>query len=333
VRTTRPAPRRRTAGLAVVVALGLALTGCSADSAATPVAVEQSQGVPTLPATTAPVAPVVPPVTTAPTPSPTRVKPLPPPYDVKLVQRQLTEQRYYIGAIDGERGPAMRSAVMAFQKVNGLGADGVVGKATLAALKAPRKPALRGTGPANRIEVDLTKQVMYVVKGGAITRVLPVSSGNGERYLQKSGRRATALTPVGYFTIQRRIVGERVADLGTLYDPQYFYRGWAIHGSNSVPAYPASHGCVRVTRTDAKWLLGQIGVGTTVYLYGGAHTFTAGSSAPGTDNPSGDTEAPPSATPSPSATGSPTAGPSSSPTSSPSTSPTPGPVPTGTPKP
>jgi hypothetical protein len=36
----------------------------------------------------------------------------------------------------------------------------------------------------------------------------------------------------------------READLGTLYDPQYFYRGWAIHGSNSVPAVrPATAAC------------------------------------------------------------------------------------------
>ena len=191
---------------------------------------------------------------------------------------------------------------MAFQKVQGLGADGVVGKMTLAALKAPRKPALRGSSPADRVEVDLTKQVLYVVKAGAITRILPVSSGNGETYEQKSGHKAKALTPVGYYKVQRRIEGVREADLGTLYDPQYFYRGWAIHGSNSVPAYPASHGCIRVTRADAKYLLRAISVGMHVYVYGGTHTFTAGSSAPGTDNPTGDTaaDAPPEPSPTPS---------------------------------
>ena len=94
--------------------------------------------------------------------------------------------------------------------------------------------------------------MLYVVKGGAVQRILPVSSGNGATYKQKNGSNAKALTPVGWYKIERRIVGERKADLGTLYDPQYFYRGWAIHGSNSVPAGPASHGCVRVTRADAK---------------------------------------------------------------------------------
>ena len=338
MRTRPTAVTRRTVTTAVAGTAALALlVGCSSGSPSTPVAADQPVTVPSAPVDVPSELPTTaPPTTPSPTPSATPRRPAPPTYDVKAVQRQLTALRYYIGAIDGERGGQMRSAVMAFQKVNGLAADGSVGKATLAALKAPKAPVLRGSGPADRVEVDLTKQVLYVVKGGAVSRILPISSGNGERYLQKSGRQARALTPVGYFRIQRRIIGEREADLGTLYDPQYFYKGWAIHGSNSVPAYPASHGCVRVTRTDATWLLGVIGVGTTVYLYGGTHTFTAGSSAPGTDNPSGDTETPaptasptatkpvgtPSASPTPSATPS-----SSSPLPVPSSSPTPTPTP------
>ncbi|HWG94506.1 MAG TPA: L,D-transpeptidase family protein, partial [Mycobacteriales bacterium] len=253
-------------------------------------------------------------------------------YDVASVQRQLTDLKYYVGPVDGKAGAQLKSAVMAFQKVQGLGADGAVGKATLAALASPKAPQLRASSPANRVEVDLTKQVLYVVKGGAVQRVLPVSSGNGATYKQKDGSKARALTPTGWYKVERRIVGERHADLGVLYDPQYFYKGWAIHGSNSVPAGPASHGCVRVTRPDAKWLLGQIGIGTSIYLYGGTHTFTAGSAAPGTDNPTGDTagapaqpatstSTPPSTPPSTAPTTSPTTEPTTEPTTSPTTSP------------
>ena len=234
-------------------------------------------------------------------------------------QRVLTDNGYYVGAVDGRPGPSLRSAVMAFQKVNGLGADGAVGPATLKALAAPRKPVLKGSSPSNRVEIDLTKQVLYVVKGGAVSRIMPVSSGNGATYFQKDGSKARALTPVGYYTIQRRIVGERKADLGTLYDPQYFYGGWAIHGSNSVPAGPASHGCVRVTRTDAKTLLRSLSNGMTVYLYGGQHTFAAGSSAPGTDNPTGDTPSDTASSPSASAT--PSQAPSRQPSTRPSSAP------------
>ena len=210
-----------------------------------------------------------------------------PNYDVAAVQRQLASLKYYIGPIDGEAGSAMSSAVMAFQKVQGIGADGAIGKETLAALKDPVKPSLKGSA-GNRIEVDLTKQVLYFVDGGGLTRILPVSSGNGEAYTTSSGGTAHSLTPVGSYAIQRKIPGIRVADLGELYDPMYFYEGWAIHGSNSVPAYPASHGCIRVTRADALWLYPKVPTGFPVMIYGGTHTFEAGSSAPGTSTPAGD---------------------------------------------
>jgi lipoprotein-anchoring transpeptidase ErfK/SrfK len=211
-----------------------------------------------------------------------------PTYDVAAVQRKLTTLKYYVGPIDGEAGLAMTSAVMAFQKVQGIGADGAIGEQTLAALTDPKQPSLQG-GDGSRAEVDLTKQVLYFVEGGELTRILPVSSGNGETYSQVSGGTATALTPVGSYAVQRKISGVREADLGSLYDPMYFYEGWAIHGSNSVPAYPASHGCVRVTRADALWLFPKMPVGFPVVIYGGTHTFEAGSSAPGTSNPTGDT--------------------------------------------
>jgi peptidoglycan hydrolase-like protein with peptidoglycan-binding domain len=303
-----------------VGALALALLTSACNDANPTAAVHVPAG--TQAPATEPTSPVVVPTTAAPSPTASpKPKPKPPTYDVKAVQTRLTALNYYVGAVDGEPGGQLRSAVMAFQKVNGLGADGSVGPKTLAALKAPATPMLRGTGGGTRVEVDLTKQVLYVVKDGAIARILPVSSGSGERYLTKRGNRATALSPVGYYKVQRRIIGERHADLGTLYDPQYFYKGWAIHGSNSVPAYPASHGCIRVTRTDAKYLLREIGVGTAVYVYGGRHVFTAGSSAPGTDDPGGDTEAKP--TPTATATPKPTASPKPTATATPSASPAP----------
>lgn len=34
----------------------------------------------------------------------------------------------------------------------------------------------------------------------------------------------------------------------------FFHKGFAIHGSNDVPSYNASHGCIRVYPSDARWL-------------------------------------------------------------------------------
>ena len=54
--------------------------------------------------------------------------------EVKEVQRRLKQWGYYKGSVDGVFGAGTRSAVIAFQKKNGLKADGVVGKSTYQAL-------------------------------------------------------------------------------------------------------------------------------------------------------------------------------------------------------
>ena len=278
------------------------------------------------------VAEGTPPVEATPTDEPEPEPQGPSSSEVAAVQRRLTELKYYVGPIDGEAGAGTASAVMAFQKVNGLGVDGVVGPNTLAALDNPRTPSLRG-GASTRVEVDLTRQVAYYVRGGVLQRVLPVSSGSGQTYTTAGGGTARSLTPVGNYRVQRKINGLRKAPLGSLYDPIYFYRGWALHGSNSVPAYPASHGCVRLTRADARWLFPRMPVGASVSLYGGTHTFAVGSSAAGTAAPAGDTGAKPEPKPKPEPTPTPT--PTLTPTPTPTLTPTPTftPTPTVTPEP
>lgn len=54
--------------------------------------------------------------------------------EVKEVQRRLKLWGYYKGSLDGVFGASTRSAVIAFQKKNGLKADGVVGASTYKAL-------------------------------------------------------------------------------------------------------------------------------------------------------------------------------------------------------
>jgi lipoprotein-anchoring transpeptidase ErfK/SrfK len=199
--------------------------------------------------------------------------PTPDPVGLTSAQARLQELGYLLGAVDGVEGPQTTAAVMAFQRVNGLSVDGVVGPITLAALASPGSPELRG-GPATRIEVDLTRQLAHVLRDGHRIVTLQISSGNGEVYPSATGGTAYARTPVGEFEVERRIHGVRESRLGIMYDPLYFHHGYAIHGSNSVPPYPASHGCIRVTRADGTWLIDNIADGTPVHLYGGTHVFT-----------------------------------------------------------
>lgn len=110
--------------------------------------------------------------------------------------------------------------------------------------------------------------MLFFWKDGALQRIIPVSTGNGKRYCE-DGICGVAVTPSGSFRIERRIKGKRKSYLGLLYDPLYFYGGFAIHGSPSVPGYPASHGCVRVPMHVSRWLFDHVPNRTPVYLIGG----------------------------------------------------------------
>ena len=76
------------------------------------------------------------------------------------------------------------------------------------------------------------------------------------------------MTPEGRFEFNRNRTGWWESYLGFLYSPFYFYGGYAIHGSGSVPAFPASHGCVRVEIEDMDYLVTKIRLGMPIYLYG-----------------------------------------------------------------
>ncbi len=56
--------------------------------------------------------------------------------EVRVIQRRLRELKYLSGSADGSFGEATESALIAFQKANGLSADGVAGPATLKKLNS-----------------------------------------------------------------------------------------------------------------------------------------------------------------------------------------------------
>jgi peptidoglycan hydrolase-like protein with peptidoglycan-binding domain len=185
---------------------------------------------------------------------------------VMALQARLVELGYWMGEPDGNYGQLTRQAVMAFQKVEGLGRDGVAGPVTQERLAAAGRPAPRG---GDGIEIDLERQVLFVVEGGRVTWALNTSTGNGEAYESSTGGTAIAATPPGRFQVQREIDGLREAPLGTLYRPKYFNGGIAVHGSGSIPAQPASHGCARLTNAamDMLWSTGAANIGTSVWVY------------------------------------------------------------------
>ena len=186
---------------------------------------------------------------------------------VVVLQQRLSALGYWCGVADGVFGDLTRQAVVAVQKVAGLGRDGVCGPMTWSALDRGVRPAARSrTGHV--IEVDKARQVLLVVDGGRVGRVFNTSTGSGLRYWS-AGAWHTAVTPAGSFRVFRQVNAWDASPLGQLYRPKYFNGGIAVHGYPSVPSYPASHGCVRVSlpAMDLLWRVGGMAIGNAVLVY------------------------------------------------------------------
>ncbi len=205
--------------------------------------------------------------------------------------RQRLSDLHYDVSPGSSYDAATAQAVMAFQKMNGLGRDGVAGAITLAKLAEPATPgALVPGGGSTRVEVDVARQVLFFYKGNALYRIVSVSTGSGERFCV-DGQCATAVTPGGSFRVGGKVGGWQTGKLGRLYKPSYFNGNIAIHGALSVPGGPASHGCVRVPMVSADWIYASLPSGTPVYVLNGPHV-----PAPFSD-PTTTTSPPPTAPP------------------------------------
>lgn len=187
---------------------------------------------------------------------------------VARMQTELAETGFYRGDIDGVAGPETAAAVVAFHKAAGLAREAAWRSDGLALLRAWDGPDISARpDEPDRVEIDLTRQILVLVRGGEVEAVMGVSGGNGEAFVNSRGRTVRAVTPEGDFTFVRHVDGVRRSYLGVLYRPWYFRGGYAVHGSPSVPAEPASHGCVRVTNRDADYLASRLFLGMPVHVW------------------------------------------------------------------
>lgn len=191
-----------------------------------------------------------------------------PPSSMLEIEKLLSGLGYWITKVDGKPDASTQHAIMAFQKVEGRKRTGKMSPADIEALRAAKTPEPRyPEDHTAHIEVDLTRQVLfYVDESGAVTRILPISSGNEKKFFDQ-GQWKVAHTPTGKYVFGSKINGVKKSTLGLLYYPSYFAGGLAIHGSNSIPAFPASHGCVRVPRFADQALFKMIKLWMGVYLY------------------------------------------------------------------
>jgi peptidoglycan hydrolase-like protein with peptidoglycan-binding domain len=189
--------------------------------------------------------------------------------EISEAEQRLSDLGYWTGAVDGRMDPASRQALIAFQKVEGRKRTGLLTNEELIALRDAQRPTPIEGGAAH-FEIDIARQVLFYVDAtGTVAKILPVSTGHGRAY-NENGQRGVARTPCGTFRVYRKINGWRRSALGLLYYPCYIFEGFAIHGSPSVPAFPASHGCIRIPMFAAAEISKLATVGMVVIVYNSA---------------------------------------------------------------
>lgn len=182
--------------------------------------------------------------------------------DSQYAKTVLEKDGYRPNSVENiEKG--VSDSLIAFQKVHGLPEiNGQLDEETKIALKYARKPRAEKFTKGVHIEVDLESQLLYVVDGGEVMYILHTSTGS-------SGR-----TPKGSFNIYQKVTSgwvtaysPQMEPQGQMYKPLKFHGPFYIHGSGSVPVYPASLGCVRVDPRHMDFLHRITSVGTEVFIY------------------------------------------------------------------
>jgi lipoprotein-anchoring transpeptidase ErfK/SrfK len=171
---------------------------------------------------------------------------------VKVLEKRLKKLHYHLDGVDRRYDYRTSDAVIAFNKVQGRTRTGSVDASTWKALGSPKIPRPVARKPRFHIEVDQTKQVVYMVKKGKVNGILHVSTG------------ANGYTHDGVYHVYRKLAG---TSGGGLYYPSYFDGLRALHGWSEVPTYNASHGCVRLPMWAAQWVFGKAKIGTEVRVY------------------------------------------------------------------
>jgi PKD repeat protein len=166
------------------------------------------------------------------------------------LDRRLHDLHYALGRIDGYYGQDDTDAVFAFQKLHDLPRTGRVD--TRFWIELQRAGIPQAHYPGDHVEVSKGRQVLFLVRDGKVALIVQVSTG------------ATGNTPLGHWRVYSKVPGFNAK---AMYFSSFFVGAFAIHGYQSVPPYPASHGCVRMPLWVATRIYSLVDYGTSVYIY------------------------------------------------------------------
>ncbi len=196
---------------------------------------------------------------------------------VAAYQQRLVDLKFDPGPVDGSYGQDTVYAAHALQKLYGLERNGRIGTAEKAALETFQYAMpLHPTAEPNRTEIDVTKQVITLYENYQVRLITTTSTASGQPFCFNTPRInptqrvcEVATTPSGRFTYYFFYKGVHLGVLGGLYNPFYFNKGIAVHGYDSVPTSPASHGCARIPMHIAEYFYTLVREGDAVYVDGG----------------------------------------------------------------
>lgn len=172
---------------------------------------------------------------------------------VQLLQSRLAALHFYIpqtGVYDQGTG----LAIDAYHRLLNWGTYQTLDGRTVNAL-------LSGTGSfhvrfpteGRHAEGDLSNQLLGLINGSQVVWIFPISSG-----------KPSTPTVLGNFHVYLRTPGYLPDGM---YYSDFFYSGYAIHGYDPAPDYPASHGCMRLPIVDAIPAFNWLGMGDGVNVY------------------------------------------------------------------
>lgn len=144
--------------------------------------------------------------------------------------------------------------VLAYRKVNGMARSSRAGAGLVKRVFAGRgEYEVRHPGAGKHLEAPLSKQVLVFADGDEPVAVYPISSG-----------KSSTPTVTGHFTFIRTEPGYNSHGM---YYSFYFYGGYAVHGYESVPDYPASHGCIRTFIADQPEIYNRINFNESIFVF------------------------------------------------------------------
>jgi len=112
---------------------------------------------------------------------------------------------------------------------------------------------VRFPGHGRHAEGNLALQLLALVDGSKVVAIYPISSG-----------KPSTPTILGDFHVYSKVPGYLPDGM---YFSNFFISGYAIHGYNPAPDYPASHGCMRLPIVDALSVYDWLQIGNWVDTY------------------------------------------------------------------